>query len=83
MRKFRKVVLKILILVIEFIYLPILAISALVMRLYRFGGSKRLKLSAAVLQFLGIYPIRDHYYEPLFNSNNLKTNPRYKRCYLV
>ena len=63
----------------EILYLPLLVISGLVMWLYRSTGSKRLKLSTKILRKIGIFPIRDHYYEPLFNdahlSKNLK-NPR-------
>lgn len=63
----------------EILYLPLLAISGLVMWLYRRTGSKRLKLSTKILRKIGVFPIRDHYYEPLFNdarlSRDLK-NPR-------
>ena len=43
-------------------------------------GGKRLKFSRKLLKNLGIYPIRDHYYNPLFKDINLKKSlrePRY------
>ena len=43
-------------------------------------GGKRLKYSRKLLKNLGIYPIRDHYYNPLFKDINLKKSlrePRY------
>ena len=45
--------------------------SALVLLLYRRLGSKRLKLTTAILRKIGLFPIRDHYYEPLFNDEHL------------
>ena len=56
---------------VEILYLPLLVISGLVMWLYRRTGSKRLKLSTKILRKIGIFPIRDHYYEPLFNDAHL------------
>ena len=55
----------------EILYLPLLVISGLVMWLYRRTGSNRLKLSTKILKKIGIFPIRDHYYEPLFNDAHL------------
>lgn len=55
----------------EILYLPLLVISALIMRMYRRVGSARLKRSTRVLRKLGVFPIRDHYYEPLFNDVHL------------
>lgn len=56
---------------LEILYLPLLVASGLVMWLYRRTGSKRLKLSTQILKKIGIFPIRDHYFEPLFNDVHL------------
>jgi len=56
---------------LEILYLPILIASALVMWLYRKTGSKRLRLSTKILKNIGVFPIRDHYFEPLFNDAHL------------
>lgn len=69
-----KSVVNFLIPLIEILYLPLLVISGLVMWLYRRTGSKRLKLSTKILKKIGVFPIRDHYYEPLFNDALLLTN---------
>ena len=79
MKKIIKNVIVVVIPFAEILYLPLLIISGLVMWLYRRTGSKRLKLSTKILKKIGIFPIRDHYYEPLFNdallTKDLK-NPR-------
>ena len=72
-RKLKKLV-SALIPLCEILYLPLLVISGLVMWLYRRTGSKRLKLSTKILKRIGIFPIRDHYYEPLFNDAYLSRN---------
>ena len=43
-------------------------------------GSRKLKFSREFLKNIGIYPIKDHYYFPLFNDSRLKKSlrePRY------
>lgn len=45
--------------------------SALVMYVYRRIGSARLPLSTAILRRVGVFPIRNHYYEPLFDPTHL------------
>ena len=64
---------------LEILYLPILFLAGLTMWLYRRTGSKRLKLSTRILKRIGIFPIRDHYYEPLFNDKHLTQNLREPR----
>jgi len=44
----------------------------------RFGG-RRLKLSRELLKKVGVYPIRDHYYYPLFKDSRLKKSLREPR----
>lgn len=55
----------------DFIFLPIIYLSALSMKFYRKSGSKRLPRSTKILKKIGVFPIIDHYYEPLFNDKNL------------
>jgi predicted O-methyltransferase YrrM len=79
MKRIIKNMLNVLIPFAEIFYLPLLVISGLVMWLYRRTGSKRLRLSTKTLRKIGIFPIRDHYYEPLFNDAHLSRdlkNPR-------
>ena len=57
------------------VVLYVLAIPAgFVMLLYRRIGSRRLPISTRVLRNIGVFPIRNHYYEPLFDDRHL-ANP--------
>jgi len=51
--------------------LPLL-ISGLVMLAFRRIGAGRLPWSKACLLKVGIFPIRDHYYEPMFDPRHLR-----------
>lgn len=54
------------------VFLSLVSIpSGAVMWLYRRIGSRRLPLTTRVLRRMGVFPIRDHYYEPLFNDKHL------------
>lgn len=45
--------------------------AAMLMLVYRRLGSKRLSLTTARLKRIGVFPIRNHYYEPLFDDRLL------------
>lgn len=51
--------------------LPVL-LSGLVMKVFRRIGAARLPWSKACLLRVGVFPIRDHYYEPMFNPRHLR-----------
>ena len=53
--------------------------SAIIMILFRKIGSHKLKISKSILKKIGVYPITDNYYEPLFNFDNLKNELNKKR----
>lgn len=55
----------------EIAFLPFLVAAALILVLYRKAGSQRLWISTQALKKIGVFPIRDHYYEPLFNDKAL------------
>lgn len=44
------------------------------MYIYRRVGSRRLRISTKVLKKIGVFPIIDHYYEPLFNDIHIEEN---------
>ena len=44
--------------------------SALILKLYRRLGSQDMKLSSLILKKIGVFPIRNHYYEPLFKFSD-------------
>ena len=58
--------------VVDFITVPFVGLSAIILKTYRRVGSKRLKLNTKILRMIGVFPIIDHYYEPLFNDAYLK-----------
>jgi hypothetical protein len=41
------------------------------MRAIKYAGVGRLPRTLQVFRTIGVYPIRDHYYEPLFNPAHL------------
>jgi hypothetical protein len=43
-------------------------------------GVQRLKLSKKIFIKMGLFPIRDHYFEPLFNPNHLRKSLRENRA---
>jgi hypothetical protein len=56
---------------IDLILIPFLLPSAILMRLIRNLGVHRLPLSKKILLSIGVFPIRNHYYEPLFDFRHL------------
>jgi len=64
---------------IEWLFLPVLVISAFVLKLYRRVGSNNLKRSTNILKKIGVFPLRDHYYEPMFNDKHLTSDLRKPR----
>jgi hypothetical protein len=56
---------------IDICLLPFVIICGLVLKTYRKIGSYRLPLSTKALKKIGIFPIINHYYEPLFDDRLL------------
>lgn len=57
---------------IDILILPFIWLSAMVLKLFRMGKITRFPLSKKALLHTGIYPLRNHYYEPLFDFKQLK-----------
>jgi predicted O-methyltransferase YrrM len=57
---------------VDILLLPGAIAAALVMRLIRTVGIERLPQTLKGFRKLGVFPIRDHYYEPLFNPSHLR-----------
>ena len=51
---------------------PLVFLAACLLKLVRRVGVYRMKVSRAILRRVGVFPIRDHYYEPLFNPRDLR-----------
>lgn len=54
--------------IFSFILIP----ASVIMFLYRKFGSHKLPFSKKILNYIGIFPITNHYYEPQFNFSQLK-----------
>ena len=60
--------------VIDIVFTIAATPSALVLLLYRRVGSRRLPKTTTLLKRIGIFPIRNHYYEPLFDDQLLSNS---------
>lgn len=58
---------------IDALFVPVVALAALPMKVFR-RLSDQLPLSHKTLAALGVFPICDHYYEPLFQSKYLNAD---------
>jgi len=56
---------------IDIAVLPIAFLAGLALKFVRRLGIGRLPRTRALFRALGVYPIRSHYYEPLFETNKL------------
>lgn len=65
--------------VFDLLLFPFLFVSALFFRIYSRIGGRRLRWNRNLLKTLKVYPIRDHYYQPLFVDKRLKKSLREKR----
>jgi hypothetical protein len=53
---------------IDFFFLIFIVPAALILLIYRRVGSGRLPINSLILKRIGVFPIRNHYYEPLFDD---------------
>jgi hypothetical protein len=64
---------------VDVVLLVPLLISAFVLKFYRLIGSIFLPICTASLKRIGVFPILDHYYEPLFNDRSLSQSTCFAR----
>lgn len=65
--------------VADVVLVPLTFFSALLLKLIRRVGVYRMRISKMVLEMVGVFPIRDHYYEPMFNPRHLRRSLREDR----
>jgi hypothetical protein len=58
--------------VADILFLPLAAPAAWIMKAIRRAGMERLPRTRSLLRRIGVFPIRNHYYEPLFDFKNLR-----------
>jgi predicted O-methyltransferase YrrM len=66
-------------LLFDLILIPFTVISAFWLKFVRRVGVEKMKYSRNILFKIGVFPIRDHYYEPYYNPNQLKKTHRDNR----
>ena len=64
---------------IDMVLSPLTTIFALVFYYYRKNELKNFPLSKKIFLSIGVLPIIDHYYEPLFNPKHLRYSLRNER----
>jgi len=63
----------------DFLLMPLTFLSAGLFLVIRKLGMKRMVWSKKIFMKVGIFPVRDHYYEPLFNPKHLRKSLRENR----
>ena len=75
-----KRLLETLVAVLDVILAPLTLLSALWLKLVRSAGVQRMRIARGLLRAVGVFPIRDHYYEPLFKPEHLGRSLREVRA---
>lgn len=57
--------------IFDFVFVVISVPAAYILLAYRKFGSARLPSTTKLLKAIGVFPIRDHYYEPMFQEKHL------------
>lgn len=68
MKKFLKIIMP----VFDIVFIPGVALGGVILKLVRRAGMKRMPICKRLLIKIGVFPIRRHYYEPLFDPRELK-----------
>lgn len=77
--KFLRPVLPILLPFLEVLWWPLTVLASFWLLFIRRLGISRQPLARKTFRKIGVYPVRDHYYEPLFNTANLRHSLRADR----
>lgn len=65
--------------IIDILLAPFTYVSAVWLSIIRKISTKRMRFSKKIFKMVGVLPIRDHYYEPLFNPRHLRYSLREDR----
>jgi hypothetical protein len=57
---------------IDVLFSAALVPASLIMLMYRKFGSHKLPFSKKILNYIGIFPLKNHYYEPQFIYDEIK-----------
>ncbi len=64
---------------LDLVLSPFVLLFAFIFRLYRIGSLSSFPIARKIFLHVGIFPILDHYYEPLFNRKHLRYSLRKER----
>ncbi len=68
--------------ILDFILFPLTLVASSWFRLIKYVGVGKMPISRSIFFKIGVFPIVDHYYEPLFNYNKLRlNNKKYTTCF--
>lgn len=65
--------------IIDVLLVPFVAVAGWILKLVRMAGMHRLPINRQLLRKIGVFPIRSHYYEPLFQPEQLRYSLRRDR----
>jgi len=65
--------------IVDILGAPLTFLSTAWLKVIRLASLKRMQLSKKIFRAVGVLPILDHYYEPLFNPNHLRYSLRKDR----
>lgn len=65
--------------IVDFLLMPLTYLACLLLRFIRKTGVHKMSRSKKIFAKVGVFPILDHYEEPLFNYGNLKKSLRQDR----
>lgn len=75
----KKLILKKFVLLVDLIiFIPVL-ISAILLKIIRVIGLHNMKFSKKLFDYVGVFPIINHYYEPLFREKDISKSLSFKR----
>jgi len=66
--------------IVDVVLSPLTLVAALWLKTVRGVGVHRMKVARAVMRAVGVFPVRDHYYEPLFQPGQLTRSLREVRA---
>ena len=66
--------------VVDVLISPAVLLASMLLKVIRIAGIERLPVARFIFRTVGLFPIRNHYYEPLFVPSQLRGNPSVPRA---
>lgn len=71
MKRFLKYIIQLVRPIFDWVFAPLTLLGAIYFWFLKRGGLRQLPISRAIFHRVGMFPLVDHYYEPLFNPRHL------------